>query len=217
MMSQCDQLISEVELRTPQTGEFHDAAVDVMIENPYQSPDASSETVNAGPCLREQAGRSFRIATLVLLIPAVYNYWAFDAYVIGSSRLPSDLANLCRLLNVLGFIVGGSLIWFLGVPLLETSARLIRTVFANGTDRTAWLETLYRSLNWSAFLAIPGAVLWMIWVFVFYQKNMDLYTISWAVGIPAHLLAACLYLPLILGWYRLARPRSFTKGGTHNA
>ena len=175
-----------------------------MTENPYQSPDVPSEAVNAGSSLRKRARLSFRVAALVLLIPAVYNYWEFDANVIASSRLPGDLANLYRMINVLGFIVGGSLIWFLGVPLLEATSRLIRIVFANGTDRTAWLETLYRSLNRTAFLAIPGAALWVIWVFVFYQKQMNFYTVSWAVGIPSHLLAACVYLPLIHGWYRLA-------------
>ena len=179
-----------------------------MTENPYQSPDVPSEAVNAGSSLRKRARLSFRVATLVLLIPAVYNYWEFDANVIASSRLPGDLATLYRMINVLGFIVGGPLIWFLGVPLLEAAARLIRTIFANGTDRTTWLETLYRSLSWTAFLAIPGAALWVIWVFVFYQKQVDFYTIYWAVGVPAHLLAACLYLPLIYGWYRLATSKT---------
>jgi hypothetical protein len=141
---------------------------------------------------------------LVLLVPAVYNYWAFDTHVIATSRLPSDLAILYRTVNVLAFFVGGSLIWFLGVPLLETTARLVRIVFAHGADRTAWQETLYRSLSWTAFVAIPGAILWVIWVFAFYQKKMNFSTISWAVGIPAHVLAACLYLPLIYGWYRLS-------------
>ena len=175
-----------------------------MTENPYQSSEVPCDAVKAESSLRERARLSFRVATLVLLIPAVYNYWAFDAIAIASSGLPSDLANLYRTVNVIGFFVGGSLIWFLGVPLLEATARLVRIVFANGTDRTAWQETLYRSLSWTAFLAIPGAALWVLWVFAFYQKNMNFYTISWSAGIPAHLLAACLYLPLIHGWYRLA-------------
>lgn len=175
-----------------------------MTENPYQSSEVPSDAAKAGSSLRKRARLSFRVAAFVLLVPAVYNYWAFDAFVIASSGLPSDLANLYRTVNVVGFFVGGSLIWFLGVPILEATARLVRIVFANGTDRTAWQEALYRSLSWTAFLAIPGAALWVVWVYVFYRTNMDFYTISWAVGIPAHLLAACWYLPLIHGWYRLA-------------
>ena len=105
-----------------------------MIENPYESPQFSGETVNADSGLRKRAQLSFRIVILVLLIPAIYNYWAFDPRAIASSRLPSDLASLYRSVNVLGFIVGGTLIWFLGVPSLEAIARLLRILFANGTD-----------------------------------------------------------------------------------
>jgi hypothetical protein len=180
----------------------------VMIENPYQSPQFWGETVNAEPSLRKRARRAFRVATLVLLIPAVYNYWAFDAHAIASSGLPSELASVYRTIDILGFVVGGTLIWLLGVPILEAIARLLRVLFANGTDRAAWQDILYRSLNWAAFLAIPGAALWAIWVFGFYQMKVDFYAISWAVGVPAHLLAACWYLPLIRGWYRLATSRA---------
>ena len=130
-----------------------------MTENPYKSTEVPCDAVKAGASLRDRARLSFRVATLVLLIPAVYNCWAFDAFAIASSRLPSDLANLYRTVNVLAFFVGGSLIWFLGVPLLEATARLVRIVFANGTDGTAWQETLHRSLCWTALVAIPGDVL----------------------------------------------------------
>jgi hypothetical protein len=179
-----------------------------MIENPYQSPQFSGETANTESSLRKRARLSFRIAILVLLIPAVYNYWAYDAHAVASSRLPSDLATLCRTVEVLGFVVAGTLIWFLGLPILEAIAQLVRILFANGADRTAWQDILYRSLSWAAFLAVPGAALWGMWVFGFYQMDVDFYTISWAIGVPAHLLAACWYLPLMHGWYRLAASRS---------
>ncbi len=175
-----------------------------MFENPYQSPGDLSRGGNGVAASRERAWRSFRIAFLILLVPAIYNYWAFDTYVIAAIRLPGDLVNLYRLGNVLGFIMGGSLIWMLGLPVLELAARLIRAVLATGTDRGSWLEILYRSLSWIAILALPGAVLWGVWVFAFYQRQVDFYTISWAIGIPAHALAACLYLPLIYRWFRLA-------------
>lgn len=66
-------------------------------------------------------------------------------------------------------------------------------------------ENPYRSLNSLICVAIPDAALWMVWVFGFYHMHSDFYTISWAVGAPAHLLAACWYVPLVHRWYRLAR------------
>jgi hypothetical protein len=172
-----------------------------MTENPYQSPSFPGETVAAESRLRRQARRSFRVAALILFLPAAYNYWAFDAYAVG--RLPGDDAQLSRTLNMLGLVMVAALIWHLGLPGLEALARLLRTVFARGTDRTAWEEALYRSLGWAVYLAIPGAVLWTIWVFAFYRLHADFHALSWAIGVPAHLLGACWYVPLIYRWYRL--------------
>lgn len=179
-----------------------------MIENPYQSPRLSRKSVDAEPSLRKRAQLSFRAAALVLLIPAVYNYWAFDAHAIASGRLPSDLATFYRTANAVAFVVGMTLIWFLGLPIIEAIARLLRVVFANGTDSAAWQRALYRSLNWTVTLAIPGAALWVIWVFGFYRVGVNFYAISWPIGVTAHLLAACWYVPLIHRWYRMVESQS---------
>ena len=42
----------------------------------------------------------------------------------------------------------------------------------------------------------------MAWVFGFYEMQMNFYVLSWLIGIPAHILGACVYIPLIYGWYR---------------
>lgn len=173
-----------------------------MSENPYESPKCLSETTIAPTALQLQATRSFRALAVVLLLPAIYNYWEFDAHAV--SRVPGLLAANFRSANILGFVVGGALVWFFGMPILEAISRLIRVIFAGGTDRSAWQEVLYRSLNRVPYLAVGGAALWSTWVFGFYEMKGDFYSISWAVGIPAHVLAACWYVPLIHGWYRLA-------------
>jgi hypothetical protein len=173
-----------------------------MTENPYESPRCMGETTSEPLSLRMQATRSLRILELVLLVPALYNYWEFDAHAV--SRLPGLLARDCRAANLLGFVVGGALVWFVGMPTLEGIARLLRIVFAGSTDGTAWQEVLYRSFQRTTRLAVGGAALWVIWVFGFYEMRSDFYTISWAVGVPAHVLAACWYVPLIYRWCRLA-------------
>jgi hypothetical protein len=166
-----------------------------MTDNPYESPKWLGESPITSTSLQLQATRLFRTLALVLLVPAFYNYWEFDVHVV--SQLPDILAPLCRFANILGFVVGGLLVWFLGMPTLERISRLLRIVFAGGADRATWQEVLYRSFNRTTYLAVGGAALWILWVFGYYEMRSDFYTISWAVGVPAHLLAACWYVPLI--------------------
>ena len=175
-----------------------------MTENPYRAPPLFHEPVDTEFGLRRRALLSFRLVALVLLAPAVYNYWAFDTQAIASSRLPSDLTAVYRAANVVALVVGFTLIWFLGLPLLEAVSRLLRVVFAKGVDTAAWQRVLYRSMNRAVILASIGAALWVIWVFGFYQIGVNFYVISWAIGVPAHLLAACWYVPLIYCWYRMS-------------
>jgi len=174
-----------------------------MPANPYESPKSYGETTTALPTLRKQATRSLHALTLVLLLPAAYNYWEFDLQVV--SRLPEDFARQCRSANIVGFVGGGVLAWFLGMPALEVFSDVVRMVFSRTTDRTAWQAVLYRALNRAPYFASVGAVLWGSWVFAFYERKGDFYAISWAVGIPAHLLAAFWYVPLFYQWYQLSQ------------
>ena len=173
-----------------------------MTDNPYQSPGVVGESSDAESSVRREARRWFHSAVGILFLPAVYNYWAFDAYAVG--RLHEDIASLYRVVNMLGLGIVAALIWYLGLPCLEAIAQCLRIVFARSADREAWDETLYRSLRTVVYLVVPGAVLWIIWVFGVYQMHGDFYAMSWAIGIPAHLLGACWYVPLAYRWYRLA-------------
>jgi hypothetical protein len=156
-----------------------------------------------------QATRSFRALAFVLLLPAVYNYWEFDVHAV--SHLPSFDAVICRTINILGFVVGVVLVWYFGMPVLEGISRLLRILFAGGTDSTAWQEVFYQSCARAPYLAIGGAALWFLWVFAFYEIRINFFLISWAVGIPAHVLAACWYVPLIYRWYRLTASSATSK------
>lgn len=175
-----------------------------MSENPYESPKAPPAAVVAESRLRKQARLAFRLSALVLFLPAIYNYCVLVSRDVAP--LPDYLANFARTVSIAAFAVAALLISFLGFPALELIARLLRIVFARGADRNAWDEILYRSLNRTIYLAVPGAVLWAIWVVGFYELRWSYHAIviSWAVGVPAHLLAACWYVPLIYQWFRLA-------------
>ncbi|MGI9474262.1 MAG: hypothetical protein ACR2NZ_22160 [Rubripirellula sp.] len=176
-----------------------------MTENPYQPPVLDQLDEKEASLRRRDAVRSFRMAIAILLVPALYNYSEFDAVVIASGQLPGNLAMVYRAVNVAAFVIGALLLWFVGVRLLEIVSQWIRNIFARSTEASEWLGVLYRYLAWVPYLAIPGAVLWMAWVFAFYQRDADFDTISWLIGVPANLLAACFYVPLLFGWYRLSK------------
>jgi len=157
--------------------------------------------------LRTQAMLSLRIAILILSVPAAYNYLAFDAHAIRSSNLPSDIQWLYRTINLFAFVVAEVLLWTFGLRVLESMAALIRTLIAKNAAPSEWQKVLHRSMRSLAFLAVPGAVLWMMWVYGLYEAGVSYLKISWIIGVPAHLLTACWYLPLIYQWYQLAKAR----------
>lgn len=183
-----------------------------MFDNPYRSPDTESSVIETD-WLRRRAESSFRLSTCILIAPALYNYWEFDLQAIATSGLSLAAATAYRTINLACFIVGGMLIWFLGVPLLETLSVLLFKPFANRVDRDAWQRVLYENLARTPPAAFAGACFWGIWVYGYYKMGWDFTMISWAVGIPSHILCACIYLPLVYGWFRLvasSAPRNAT-------
>ena len=177
--------------------------------NPYQVT-ADLEPAPVSP-LRRSALGSLRASWMILLPAALFNHLAFDPGALMGPWTPTGGLSLLRVANLLGFITGSVAIWFWLLPLLENVALLIRRVVASRTLRPAWLEALYRSLRPAGFLALPGTVIWALWVVGFYYLKIDFVLISVMAAIPAHLLAACLYLPLLFRWGQLwwqARPHA---------
>jgi hypothetical protein len=174
-----------------------------MLPNPYQSPTALSEG-DGDPATRSQAKRALRMALLVLLPPALLNYAAFDSLAIESSTLPGDVKLLYRTINLSAFAVGSIAIWIAGIGLLEGVAEAIRRALGSRASREQWRGVLYQSMRSMVAPATVGAVLWVAWVFGIYVLNVDFMTVSIAVAVPAHLLAALVYLPLLYRWWKLA-------------
>ena len=184
-----------------------------MNTNPYESP----ATVAQAPDLEEvgselaiakrTAMRSVWAAILILLVAGLFNYYAFDQVIIAEKVAPR-LQVTVRVINLTGIVTITLVAWFLLVPALETLGRWGRYLTGEKAPVAAWSEALYRSLRPAFYLAIPGAILWAIWVMGFYFVHLDFFVLSIGVGVPAHLLAAVLYLPLLVRWYLLARSRS---------
>ncbi len=179
-------------------------SIDRMSTNPYESPATVNRTADSHLPNRRSALAAFRTAFVILLTPALFNYYAFDTDAIGGG-IPPILQAAYRTTNLVGIAVGSFLIWFFALPVLEAASRTIRNVVARDASTDRWVDALYMSLKPAAYLAVPGAILWALWVVGFYFLQLDFVMISYGVGIPAHILAACLYVPLLIRWYRLSR------------
>lgn len=171
-----------------------------MSTNPYQSPSELPRE----PDHRPWALWSLRIAVVLLVGAGLLNYAAFDATYLAN-RFPRDVAAFYRGANLIGITLVAVFCWEFLFPVLVRMGQLVRRFVAPQVDAARWDDAFYKSLKPAALLAIPGALLWCVWVVGFYHLRMDFMTLSIAVGVPAHLLAAGLYIPLIVRWFKLSR------------
>ncbi|RCS42060.1 hypothetical protein DTL42_19720 [Bremerella cremea] len=184
-----------------------------MNTNPFESPVAITQVDDLGEtspqlvAARRTAVFSVRAAILILLVAGLFNYYAFDQVVVTDVVAPRFQTTV-RVTNLTGMVAITLVAWFLFVPALEVLGRMLRHLSGEKTPVAAWNESLYRSLRLAVYFAIPGAILWGIWVIGFYFVHLNFMVLSIAVGVPAHLLAAGLYLPLLFRWYLLARSKS---------
>ncbi|GAA4427269.1 hypothetical protein [Bremerella cremea] len=173
--------------------------------NPFQSPTPTAEPGPKGNSSRQSALVSLRLAIVMLTAAGLVNYHAYDTMAMGPHV---SLFGLMIMMRVFQLVLVGLLVigcWLLLLPTLEVIAERLRSWFAKHVDAETWNEALYRSLAPAAILALPGSILWIVWVIGFYYLKAPFLLISYAVGIPAHLLAACIYVPLLYRWYHLWR------------
>lgn len=176
-----------------------------MNQNPYTQPESQQTVIPALDVDQTSARRSVRTALLVLLLPAVYNFCCFNfpgRLATGQASVPVVFV----IANSAGLIAVAAAIWFFGYQALELIVRLIHSIVARHSKFEQWRHALHVTLVRLPVFAIFGAILWVIWVAAFYQAGIGFYTISWPIGLAAHLLAAGLYVPLIYRFYRLEYP-----------
>jgi hypothetical protein len=175
-----------------------------MFANPYAPPESDSTGKPDSSGSRGIARRCLRIASLILLAPAVYNFICFS-YSADQAPFELRIQNLYRLINGCGIFSTSVVIWFLGLTLLEFLTIGIHMFFGRNSSIEAWKAALYQILGRAPLFALLGAMLWAFWVAAFYQLGVGFHAISVPIGIAAHLLAAGLYIPLIASWYKLER------------
>lgn len=180
----------------------------LMADNPYRAPDQQSTASIAKPSdvdpdLRTATQSTVRRSLLLMLIPAMYNYYEFDKSVVAS--LPGYAPVLFRTISPAAIFVVAVLIWFGGTRLLELAGSVFRSLLAAHVDKGRWLNELHHSTARVVYLMIPGAFLWLFWVFAFYRVHLNFYVLSWSVGLIAHSLGACWWGPLAMQWYRISK------------
>lgn len=175
-----------------------------MSQNPYQAPLYPGVLADRPVVPQRRAAlRAVRITATLLFAAAIYNYWEFDR--VAFETAPIQFSRLFRAINIGWFFIAALVTWFFSLTILELLSRVLRTLFAPGKDRDEWLDCLYQSLLKTPVLALVGAVLWTVWTFAFYRMHANFYVISWLIGIPAHIVAAAWYVPLLVQWRRLGR------------
>ena len=181
------------------------------MHNPYASPASVCHVASGLAGLRADALRRIRYALLILLLPAIYNFICFSLLV---DPLVGDLHMwmIYWAVNGMGFAAIATAVWFLGLRLLEIFTVVVHMVLGRKATLANWNAALYEVLLRGPLFAVLGAIVWTIWVVAYYQLNVGFYAISVPVGIAGHLLAACLYVPLLYRWYSLER-REITGAG----
>ncbi len=173
-----------------------------MSNNPYSPPETASERDFSEEAIaRRRAETSLRIALCILSVPAAYNYYWFNLRY-AANPLPSvDLMFAIDAAAGIAVFVG---VWFFGLPLLELATLFIHRLLGRAVLQL-WNAELYAVLRRAVVLSIAGALVWGVWVLLFYSSSVNFFVISIPAGILAHLLAAALYLPLFYRWFRIEK------------
>ncbi len=176
-----------------------------MNTNPFETPKSQAALPAVTNVDRVAAQRGLRIALVLLLISAVYNFVCFSVLPSYVDEIDVQQLWFFRAVNFSGLVLFAMAVWFLGLIVLEFLTSGLHAIFGRRSSLASWQNELYRSLAGVPLKALLGAVLWAVWIAAFYQLDVNFFVISVPVGIAAHLLAAWVYLPLLYRWYKQSR------------
>jgi len=178
------------------------------MSNPFESPREVAVPIQGGIDSTDlAAGRTLALSRyarviLILAVPAVVNLLLFNYFVTGqvdSRRLFLLLATL----NVIGvaLVIFGLL--FGGFYCLELLTRLANRMFGRGERLNDWYQELFSALQQASILAVPAALLWLVWLAMYYATDVGFFWYSVPIAIASHLMAGNLYCGLFWKWYKI--------------
>ena len=184
-----------------------------MSVNPFESPREAQQSPGTDSNFaslaaeRASAVKCYTFTILILAVPAIANLLLFNYFITGGVK-PLALFYLLATLNAIGvaLVIFGLLLG--GVFVLESITRLAHQLFGNKSQVELWHRALYDVLRYASFLALPAAILWAIWLWLFYGTNLPYLLFTVPISILAHLLAAILYVALFWRWYKISKRAS---------
>lgn len=172
--------------------------------NPYDPPESPTHLDPLPPSRVRTMRRCVRGSLLLLLAPGLHNFCELET-PIGRNDVHLSPVGM---INLLGIVTLTITVWFYGLELIVWAAEKIRAYCAPRVTRADWQRPVTRALGRALRASLMGAAVWFAWNLAYFHWHADFTTVSLVAGIPAHLLAAAVYLPLMLDWFRLVRDAS---------
>jgi hypothetical protein len=177
---------------------------DAASANPYESPRrAESAPPSLASTAESKARARFRWGVVALGFAAWSNYGCLFL----SGRPPGVIATLFVVLAVYNFVWLMALcaaLWFAGFPLLKLVAGWLHALFGGRTTRQAWLDCFYRASWPLSYAARLGALLWLVWLALFFYAGHPGGRALDAVFIVlGNVLGAWVYGNILLQWVQL--------------
>lgn len=173
-------------------------------DNPYAPPQSPAEPVAEDPD-RTRALWYWRQAELLLALPGMANYYCL--HFVGAPRFRFRVLlpyGELRVLNAAAMALTLLAVWFAGLKALECVSVGLHHAFGGATTKEAWLRTLWQSLRWLPPGAALGAVLWLIWLYLyFFDARYAPLDIDLVIGGAGQVVAACVYGNLFYRWHLL--------------
>jgi hypothetical protein len=177
-------------------------------ENPYRPPQAPGVPVLVADD-RWRALWRIRWALLILAVPGGINYVCLHflgvpqrSFTLPSPQLQMTVAAVNFVASVLTLV--GT--WCFGLLAFECAAVVAHHVFGGRLTKEEWLTAMYRALWRLPWAAAAGSILWSVWCYLFFiDRRFPVLALNLILGGLGHLVAAWVYVNVLLSWYRVRR------------
>jgi hypothetical protein len=147
---------------------------------------------------------AIRRAALIGVVAPGFEYARFWRWGIEHQAWHGELGGffvVSAIAGIVALVLGFTLVWFIGYPLLLYVAHMLRVVVAPRVSAEDWLGVIDRALRIAPFVAALGVVTWL----VYSLGNFGGWPGDVVFGVIGNLLGALVYGPMLVGWYRAAR------------
>lgn len=182
--------------------------------NPYQPPaiEAASK-LSVDPPQRAKALAAVHWA-ICCLAPAAFANWACIQFLDISDKslgpgsfYGTDLNTQIQYggVNLVLTAAAFTAAWFWLLPMLEQAGVFLWFRFGRQTNRSDWMDALYKSLSRFVVAGSLGSVIWIAWLAVFFGVGNHSPVVTSLFAIAGHACGALIYVTVIFNWWVLRR------------